>query len=405
MPSSAKGKPAFMSQRETFIPYCRPDISDEEISAVVDSMRNGWLTTGPKVQQFEQAFAAASGVKHAVAVNSCTAALHIGLLAAGVAPGDEVVMPALSFVAGAQCTLEIGATPVFCDVDEETLTAHVEQFERVMTPRTKALIALSYGGRPMNVKRLAAFARERGVALIEDAAHAVGMLDDGEWAGTHSALAAYSFYATKNLTTAEGGVLLTNDDTIMERVRALSLHGMDRDAWKRYTAKGSWQYDVREPGFKYNMPDIAASMGIAQLRRLPEMQERRDAIASRYVQALSAVPGIACQKPVEGARDRHSWCMFVVQVNEDAAGIDRDAFIEALKARNIGTSVHYIPTHHFSGYRRFATDYLSVTDRISRFIVSLPLYPTMSDDEVEYVISTVKSVAIGRKQPAGTLAC
>jgi dTDP-4-amino-4,6-dideoxygalactose transaminase len=180
---------------------------------------------------------------------------------------------------------------------------------------------------------------------------------------------------------------------------------MDRDAWKRYTAKGSWQYDVREPGFKYNMPDIAAAMGLAQLQRLPEMQERRDAIALRYMQAFSNLRGVACQKPVDGARDRHSWCMFVVRVDADAAGIDRDAFIEELKARDIGTSVHYIPTHHFSGYRRFASDYLSVTDRISRLIVSLPLYPTMTDEEVEYVISTVKSVTIGRKQPAGTLAC
>jgi dTDP-4-amino-4,6-dideoxygalactose transaminase len=395
---------AFMSPRDTFIPYCRPDITDLEIGAVVDSMRNGWLTTGPKVREFELAFAEASGVKHAIAVNSCTAALHIGLLAAGVQPGDDVVMPALTFVAGAQCTLEIGATPVFCDVDAETLTADVEQFERVMTPRTKAIIAMPYGGRPMNVKRLAAFARERGVVLIEDAAHAVGMLDDGEWAGTHSTLAAYSFYATKNLTTAEGGVLLTNDDAIMERVRVLSLHGMDRDAWKRYTAKGSWQYDVREPGFKYNMPDIAAAIGIAQLQRLPEMQERRDAIAARYRQAFADVPGLALQKPLAAPRDRHSWCMFVVQIDARAAGIDRDAFIEALKTRNVGTSVHYIPTHHFSGYRRFASHYLSVTDRISRLIVSLPLYPTLSDEEVEYVIFAVKSVIIGEKQPAGTLA-
>src|SRR6185437_12990330 len=191
----------------------------------------------------------------------------------------------------------------------------------------------------------------------------------------------------------------------MERVRVLSLHGMDRDAWKRYTAKGSWQYDVREPGFKYNMPDIAAAIGIAQLQRLPEMQERRDAIASRYVQAFSEIPGIACQKPIEGEHDRHSWCMFVVRVLPEHAGIDRDASIEELKARNIGTSVHYIPTHHFSGYRRFASDNLSVTDRLSRLIVSLPLYPTMTHEEVEYVISTVKSVAIGRKQAVGTLAC
>lgn len=390
--------------RDTFIPYCRPDMGENEIAAVTECMRNGWLTTGPKVREFEQAFAQASGVKHAIAVNSCTAALHIGLVAAGVEPGDEVVMPALTFVAGAQCTLEIGATPVFCDVDEETLTAHVEHFERAITPKTKALIAMPYGGRPMSAKSIVDFARSRGIAIVEDAAHAAGMLDDGEWAGTHSDLAAYSFYATKNLTTAEGGMLLTNDDAIMERVRVLSLHGMDRDAWKRYTAKGSWQYDVREPGFKYNMPDIAAATGLVQLSRLPAMQARRDEIAARYIEAFADMPGIAPQKAPDRPGDRHSWCMFVLRVDPEVTGIERDDLIEELKTQNVGTSVHYIPTHRFSAYRRLSSDLLETTDRVWRFIISLPLYPTMTDEEVEYVISAVNSAVNRRKHAAVTVA-
>lgn len=389
---------------EGFLPYCRPDVDDDELAAIAECIRNGWLTTGPKVKEFEDAFARAAGVKYAVAVNSCTAALHIGLLAAGVQPGDEVVMPALTFVAGAQCTLEAGARPVFCDVNEQTLTADLECIREAVTPRTKAIIAMPYAGRPMNICAIVDFARERGIAVIEDAAHAAGMLDRGEWAGTRSTLAAYSFYATKNLTTAEGGMLVTNDERVMERVRVLSLHGMDRDAWKRYTAKGSWRYDVREPGFKYNMPDIAAAMGLVQLRRLHDMQAKRDELARRYADGLSAIPGIALQAAPSGAGDRHSWCMFVVRIDRHTAGIDRDTLIEELKERGIGTSVHYIPTHHFSGYRAYASERLRATDRIWNDIISLPLYPTMTEVDVDRVIHAIRACIGARKQTSAMLA-
>jgi dTDP-4-amino-4,6-dideoxygalactose transaminase len=375
--------------RETFLPYCRPDTARAEIAAITECLQNGWLTTGPKVREFEDAFARAAGVKHAVALNSCTAALHVGLLAAGVGPGDDVVMPSLTFVAGAQCTLEIGARPVFCDVDAETLTAGLEQIEVALTRKTKAIVVMPYAGRPMDVAAVVEFARDRGIAVIEDAAHAAGMLDRSEWAGTRSTLAAYSFYATKNLTTAEGGMLLTNDDDIMERVRILSLHGMDRDAWKRYTQGGSWRYDVREPGFKYNMPDIAAAMGLVQLQRLDAMQSRRDEIAERYIQAFSRMSGVRCQAPPSNPGDRHSWCMFVLRIIAEQTGVQRDDLIERLKEQNIGTSVHYIPTHHFHAYRSLAPEGLAATDQVSREIISLPLYPTMSDDDVNDVIEAV----------------
>jgi len=375
--------------RESFLPYCRPDTGDAEAAAARECIENGWLTTGPKVREFERAFAETAGVRHAVALNSCTAALHIGLLAAGVAPGDDVVMPSLTFVAGAQCTLEVGARPVFCDVDPEALTADVRHFEAALTPKTRAVIAMPYAGRPYDAKALAEFCKERSLAFIEDAAHAAGMLDAGSWSGAHSDLAAYSFYATKNLTTAEGGMLVTNDDAVMETARMLSLHGMDKDAWKRYTQRGSWRYEVRRPGFKYNMTDIAAAMGLVQLRRLPEMQARRERIAARYLEELADIPGVIAQASPSRARDRHSWCMFVVRIEQERAGISRDALIEALKDRNIGTSVHYIPTHHFEAYRQFATD-LPQTARVAGEILSLPLYPSMTENDVRDVIRAIR---------------
>jgi len=242
---------------------CRPE--EKSIALLRCWLSPEQLEQWTRVREFEEAFAARAGLKYAVAVNSCTAALHLGLIALGVGPGDEVVMPSLTFVAGAQCTLEIGAVPVFCDVDADTLTAGVPEFAAAITSKTRAIIAMPYAGRPMNVAALADFALERGIALIEDAAHAAGMLDAGEWAGTHSALAAYSFYATKNLTTAEGGVVLTNECQILERVRSLSLHGTDKDASTRYIARGALRYAVSEPGSKSKMPDIASTMGLGQL--------------------------------------------------------------------------------------------------------------------------------------------
>jgi dTDP-4-amino-4,6-dideoxygalactose transaminase len=375
--------------RNTFLPYCRPDLGEEEVAAVAACIRNGWLTTGPKAQAFEAAFAKAAGAKHAIAVNSCTAALHIGLIAAGVGPGDEVVTPSLTFVAGAQCTMELGATPVFCDVDEETLTADLQCLQAAVTPTTKAIIVTPYAGRPVHMADIVAFARERGIAVIEDAAHATGMLDRGLWAGALSDLAAFSFYATKNVTTGEGGMLVTNSEDVADRVRVLALHGMDKDAWKRYTARGSWQYDVREPGFKYNMTDIAAAMGIVQLQRLEDMQTRREEIAQRYIAALADLPGIAPQRQPDSPGDRHAWCMFVVRVNEGQTGISRNELIEELKQRNVGASVHYIPTHTFSAYRHLDHPPLPVTERVAQQILSLPLYPNMTDADVDDVIDAL----------------
>jgi dTDP-4-amino-4,6-dideoxygalactose transaminase len=382
--------------REAFIPYCRPDVGEEEARVCAEAIRAGWLTTGPKCETFERNFESATGVAHAVALNSCTAGLHLALVALGVGPGDEVVMPSLTFVAGAQCTLELGAKPVFCDVEPDTFAASIRTIAPVISPRTKAIIAMPYAGRPLGMAELCDFARKLGIAVIEDAAHASGMLDRGTWAGTFSDAAIYSFYATKNIATGEGGMFLTNDANLADRVRRLSLHGMTRDAWKRYTNDGSWRYDVSEPGYKYNLSDMAASLGIVQLKRLEEMQERRRQIAARYRATLSDLPGIAMQRDVASPSDRHSWCMFAMTIDAERARVDRDTFIEELRLLGIGTSVHYIPTHTFTGYASLQRVALPATDRLGAQLLSLPLYPTLLPHEIERVIAGVREVALGQ---------
>jgi dTDP-4-amino-4,6-dideoxygalactose transaminase len=378
--------------RTEFLPYCRPALSEEEIASAVQSFSNGWLTTGPKVREFEEQFARRCGTSAAIALSSCTAAIHVALRAFGVGPGDTVVMPSLTFVAGAQCTLELGATPVFADVDPQTLSVTLETIQAVVRPDTKAIVTMPYAGRPSDVRAIVEFAHARGIRVLEDAAHAAGMLDGGTWSGTHADAAAYSFYATKNLTTAEGGMLVTNDPEIAERARVIGLHGMSKDAWKRYTAAGSWRYDVIEPGFKYNLADPLAAVGIGQLARLDEMQARRDEIANRYIEAFSDLCGVSMQSLPQNPGDVHSWCMFVVMIDEEFAGIGRDAFIEAMTAARIGTAVHYVPTHLFTAYRDLARDPLPQTEHVWEQLVSLPLYPAMTDRDVDDVVDAVTGI-------------
>jgi len=378
--------------RKDFLPYYSPMIDEDDINAVTECLRNGWLTTGPKTKEFEAAFAAASSVKHAIAVNSCTAALKLALVALGVGAGDEVIMPSLTFVAGAECVKQLGAEPVFCDIDEDTLCVTVATIRSVVGPKTKAVIPMDYGGQPAGIRSIIDGLQSSGIAVIEDAAHAVGTLDGGKWPGTFSDAAAYSFYATKNITSAEGGMLLTNRDDLADRVRVLSLHGMDRDAWKRYMKGGTWQYDVVEYGYKCNMPDMAAALGLSQLRKLTALQDRRNHLAGRYFASLKGIPGIRPLPRVPGAPDRHSWCVFAIAVDENVAGISRDRLIDELRLHNIGTSVHFIPTHQFSAYQKTKRGSLPVTERIAQRMLSLPLYPGMNDADIDYVCSSLREI-------------
>ena len=382
--------------RTTFLPYFRASIEESDVDAVSAVLRDGWLTSGPRVREFEAAFAARAGVEHAVALSSCTAALHLALAAIGVGPGDEVVMPSLTFVAGAQCTIELGARPVFADVDRRTLSITPDTISAALSARTKAIIAMPYAGRPLDIDAIVAVARERGIRVIEDAAHGTGMLDRGRWAGSASDAAAYSFYATKNITTSEGGMLVTRDAALAERVRMLSMHGMSKDAWKRYSASGSWRYDVLAPGYKYNLPDPLAALGIEQLKKLEVMQERRRELAARYLAGLATVDGIDVPDDPYDAGDRHAWCMFAVFVNEQAFGMHRDRVINELFTRRIGTSVHYIPTHLFQAYRDFTRAPLPNTETLADRLISLPLYPSMLDSDVDDVIEALSELAATR---------
>jgi dTDP-4-amino-4,6-dideoxygalactose transaminase len=376
--------------RDSFLPYCRPTLDQSDVERVVSSLRRDWLTTGPNVHELERRFEDLTGVAHAVAINSATAGLHLALVARSIGAGDEVVLPSLSFVAAAHCVRHCGATPVFCDVEPDTLCASVRTIDAVVTSRTRAIITMPYAGRPTAIGSIAAYARSRGIVVIEDAALGVGTLDAGAWPGVESDCAVFSFYATKNVTSAEGGLLVTNDGDLANRVRLLSLHGLNRDAWNRYTAGGTWRYDVTEIGFKYNMPDLAAALALAQLDKFEAMQARRDQIARRYCEALESIPGI---EPAAlgrlGDGDRHSWCVFPILVDD---GDDRDAFIASLKAANIGTSVHYIPSHLFSVYAGTPVD-LPHTEREWRRLVSLPLFPKMRDTDVDDVVEAMGAFA------------
>jgi dTDP-4-amino-4,6-dideoxygalactose transaminase len=380
--------------RKEFLPYYRPFIDENDIDAVVHCLRNGWLTTGPKVQEFESNFAAITGVKHCIAVNSCTAALKLALVALGVGPGDEVVMPALSFVAGAECVRQLGAEPVFCDVSPDTLAITADAVREVVGNRTKVVIPMHYGGQPLGISKLMDYTRSVGLAVLEDAAHAVGTLDGGKWPGVCSDAAAYSFYATKNITSAEGGMLVTNRDDLASQVRILSLHGMDRDAWKRYMKGGTWKYDVVAAGYKCNLPDLTAALGLSQLKKLEAMQNARDRLATRYLTALKAVPGIRSLGSFTQPPDRHSWCVFAIAVDEEAAGITRDNLIEELRTNNIGSSVHFIPTHRFSAYRDAKHGDMRITERLWRQMLSLPLYPGMTEVDVDDVVRTIQDIIV-----------
>jgi dTDP-4-amino-4,6-dideoxygalactose transaminase len=380
--------------RQSFLPFAQPLIGEEEIELVVSCLRSGWLTTGQKVRQLEQEFAPFAGAKHAVAVNSCTAALHLALEAIGIGPGDEVIVPSMTFTATGAVVEHLGGTPVLADCDPLTLNIDPADTERRVTARTRALIPVHYGGQAADMDPLLDLAKRKKLKVIEDAAHAIPTLYQGRRVGALGDATAFSFYATKNLTTGEGGMLTTDDEAIADRARLMCLHGMSRDAWKRYTQKGSWMYEILAPGFKYNLTDIAAAIGLPQLHRVHEFHERRRAIARRYHQAFADLPGIA--RP--GVRDdkEHAWHLYVIQVDSSVLTIDRDEFIRQLSARNIGTSVHFIPLHVHpywkDRYGLRAEDFPN-TDAAFHRILSIPIYARMTDADVEDVVEAVTEIA------------
>ena len=376
-----------------FLPFCRPSIGEDDVAEVVDTLHSIWLTTGPKTKAFEQAFAAYAGTSHAVALNSCPAGLHLALAALGIGEGDEVIEPSLTFCSTANVVVHQRATPVFVEVDETRLTLDPDACERAITPRTKAIIPVHYGGQVCDMPRILDIARRHDVAVIEDAAHAAGAALDGTKVGAIGPHTVFSFYATKNMTTGEGGMLTTNDPELAERVRVLSLHGISADAWKRYAKEGSWFYEVRYPGFKYNMTDIQAALGLHQLAKLDAFVERRTAIAARYTHAFGDLDALVTWSAHPGVH--HAWHLYPIRLRPGGLRIDRARFIEALTAKGIGASVHFIPVHLHPFYQeRFGCRRgdLPITERIYDGLVSLPLFPSMTDDEVGRVIEAVRSI-------------
>lgn len=383
---------AGLARRREFLLFSPPAIGEEEIAEVIDTLRSGWITTGPKTHRFEREFAAFQGAPAVLALNSCTAGLHLALVALGIGPGDEVITTTLTFSATANVIEHVGARPVLVDVEPDTLNLSPAAVECAITSRTRAIIVVHYGGHPADLDGIRALAYPRGVEIIEDAAHALPASYRGVRIGAGDNPVSFSFYATKNLTTGEGG-MLTGTPGLIERARVLSLHGMDRDSWKRYSRAGGWAYDVVAPGFKYNMTDIQAALGLAQLRKLSVFQRRRREIVAAYNAAFGVVP--ALELPVERPEVEHSWHLYVLRLQPAALRISRDEFIDELKARNIGTSVHFIPVH-LHGYYRKRYGYLPgafpVAEESYRRMFSLPLHPTLSEEDVGHVIGAVLDV-------------
>ena len=375
-----------------FITFGAPDIGDAEAAAVLATLRSGWLGTGPRVAEFESAMAAYRQVPaaNAVALNSCTAALHLSLLVAGVGPGDEVITPALTFCSVVNTILHAGATPVLADVDAVTMNMGAQGFRAAVTPRTKAVIPMHFAGRPCEMDGILAAAREHGVMVIEDCAHAVESLYRGQPAGTLGDFGCFSFYATKNLTTGEGGMVFARDPVHAERIRMLALHGMSRDAWQRYSADGFKHYDVMECGFKFNMMDLQAALGLCQLKRLETSWQLRAAQWAPYQQAFAGLP-LTLPAPV-APHMRHAHHLYTVLVDEAACGISRDALLQRLHTQGVGSGVHYRALSELSYYREqlgWQPQDTPVAAAIGRTTLSLPLGPKLTDDDVERVIEAV----------------
>jgi len=383
--------PAALKQHS--IPYFLPTIGEEEIQSVVETLRSGWLTTGPKTKQFEQLFAQRMGAKHAIAVNSCTAALHLALEAIGVGRDDEVLVPTMTFASTAEVVVHLGAKPVLVDVLPDTLAIDPNAIESKITPRTKAIMPVHYAGQPADMDPILDLARRRGLRVIDDAAHAIPASYKGRMVGTLGEITAFSFYANKTMTTGEGGMITTSDDALADRMRIMSLHGISRDAWKRFSAEGSWFYEITAPGYKDNMTDVASSLGIHQLAKADDFWKARSERAAWYTELLADVPEIAT--PPLLSHVQHAWHLYVIQVQPERLTINRNQFIEKLNAAGVGTSVHYTPLHMHPYYRDvwgYRPEDLPVAWNAYQRIISLPLYPRLSRSDVEKGVEVVKTI-------------
>lgn len=379
--------------RENFLVFGSPRIAEDEIEEVVACLRSGWIGTGPRVAEFERNFAGYKNADHAVAVNSCTAALHLSILAAGIGPGDEVITTPLTFCATVNAIIHAGAIPVLADVDPRTMNISPDRVREKITDRTRAIVPVHFAGRPCEMDALARLAEPRNLVVIEDCAHAIETEYHGQKAGTFGDFGCFSFYVTKNVVTGEGGMVLARDPDHAARLKMLALHGMSSDAWKRFGDEGYKHYLVMEAGFKYNMTDMQAALGLGQLKKVAAYWERRREIWERYMDALSPLP-LTLPAPVE-ENTRHGHHLFTILVEESRTGISRDSFLGRMTGQKIGVGVHYLslPEHPFY-QERFgwnADDYPYARD-IGRQTVSLPLSAKLTDEDVEDVIQAVRGI-------------
>ncbi len=382
-----------LAVRESFLPFALPDIGEEEVASVVETLRSGWLTTGAKVKRFETEFAQYVGARDAVALNSATAALHLALDAVGVTEGDEVIVPTMTFAATAEVVQYFKARPVLIDSEEDTLNMSPAAFERAITPRTKAVIPVHLAGHACDMDAILEIARQHRIRVIEDAAHSFPAQYRGRDIGTLSDITCFSFYATKTITTGEGGMLVSDDPDVIDRTRVMGLHGISRDAWKRYTAEGSWFYEILYPGYKYNMTDLAAAIGLEQLKKARRFLEIRTRYAKMYDEAFAGIDTI--RRPAVREDVQHAWHLYPIRLQPETLTISRAEFIEELKRRNIGASVHFIPLHFHPHYRKtfgYAPGDLPVAAAAYEQLVSLPIYTRMTEEDVRYVADSVADI-------------
>jgi UDP-4-amino-4-deoxy-L-arabinose-oxoglutarate aminotransferase len=377
-----------------FLPFSRPSMGDEEVAAATRVLRSGWITTGPECQDLEQAFAERCGAKHAVALSSATGAMHIALLALGVGPGDEVITPSQTWVSTANMICLLGATPVFVDVDRHTLMTDAARIEQAITPRTKAIVPVHYAGAALDLDPIYAVARKHGITVIEDAAHAAGTAYKGRAVGS-TGTAIFSFHAIKNMSCAEGAMFTSDDEQLAERVRRLKFHGLGVDAYDRLTHGRKPQAEVIEPGFKYNLADINAAVARVQLERLSAINARRTELANHYLERLTGSPVLPLAQPRYD--QQHAWHLFILRIDPSRCGIDRDGFMKALQAQNIGSGIHFIATHLHSYYRQHFPDvHLPDTEWNSSRLCSIPLFPDMTFADVDRVVGAIESIVEAR---------
>lgn len=379
---------------ENFLPFSRPSMGDGEIAAVTAVLRSGWITTGPKNQELEQAFCDAFGCRHAIAVSSATAGMHVAMLALNIGPGDEVITPSQTWVSTVNLICLLGATPVFVDVDKDTLMTDAARIEAAITPRTRAIIPVHYAGAPVDLDPIYAVAKQHGITVIEDAAHAVGTRYRERWIGAQG-LAIFSFHAIKNMTCAEGGMIVTEDSALADRMRTLKFHGLGVDAFDRLTQGRKPQAEVIEPGFKYNLADINAALALVQLQRLPEMNQRRAEIVTDYHAQLADTPLIPLGLP--DYPHSHTWHLFIVRVDEASCGVTRDQFMQQLQERGIGSGIHFRAVHTQKYYRERFSQLnpqrdLPNTEWNSARICSIPLFPDMTRADVDRVVNAIKEI-------------